>query len=52
MGLIDFVAEVIASPVTIAAKALDTTIKTVEALPEVVEKTAEKIEDAFDKVGK
>lgn len=51
MGLFDFVAEVIAAPLTIPAKALDITIKTVESLPDLAEKVVDKVEDAFDKIG-
>ena len=48
-SLTDLAAEVIASPVTLTAKAIDVTIKTAEAIPEVAEKTIDKIEKAVDK---
>lgn len=50
-SLIDFTAEVIASPVTLTAAAVDATIKTVEALPEVAEKTIEKVDRAISSIG-
>ena len=50
-SLTDLAAEVIASPVTLTAKAIDVTIKTAEAIPEVAEKTIDKIEKAVDKIG-
>lgn len=49
--LTDIAAEVVASPLTVTAKAVDLTIKTAEAIPVVAEKAIEKVEDAFDKIG-
>lgn len=51
MGLFDFVVEVIAAPVTVTAKVINTTIKTVEHLPELAEAVIDKVDEAISKIG-
>lgn len=51
-SLTDFAAAVVASPVTLAAKAVEVTVDVVAAVPDVAEKAIENIEQAVDKIGK
>lgn len=49
--LTESVSEVLSAPLTMAASAADLTIKIVESVPTITEKTIEKIENSFDNIG-
>jgi hypothetical protein len=48
----ELLSDVLAAPFTLTAELVNQTIKTVESVPTIVESTAQKVEDAFDKIGR